>query len=591
MTWQVVVWGGGTGGVAAALQSARCGASTLLLTPGIWLGGMVSAAGVSAPDGHEISCWQSGLWGALLRELEQTTEQGLDQNWVSCFGFRPEQAERILQTWVESESTLTWWSETELLEVSRQGHRVESLTVLHDNIRSQVKAEVLIDGSDLGECMAMADVPFRWGWEAREMWNEPSAPERHQLQNNPFFEQQPIQSPTWVVMGQLGDGAPPDHPVIAPIAPFEHCFETYGLRRTLTYGRLPGGLVMLNWPLHGNDWHQGLGRCISADAIQRQMLSREMQAHSRDFLHHLCASSDGWLQPGRVFPGEEPELALMPYWREGRRLIGRETVSEKDLLPIAPEAKRGPLPLDDKGHCTSIAVGTYANDHHYPGKDWPLAPKSCRWGGRWTGTPFCIPFGALFSDDATNLLLADKAFSVSHIANGATRLQPLILNIGQAAGMAAGLAIQRGLEPAELPVRDLQQALISDRQAPAAVMPIWSWPVWHHQWAEAQRRACFEPSGLDCDGCLDRGLTTDLLAPDAADTPIPPFIRAFQGRFRRMPDDSWQLETDQGRHPLITLEPAVQALISSCSSGACLALQACVNPWGPWLRVVRASLS
>ena len=158
MTWQVVVWGGGTGGVAAALQSARCGASTLLLTPGIWLGGMVSAAGVSAPDGHEISCWQSGLWGALLRELEQTTEQGLDQNWVSCFGFRPEQAERILQTWVESESTLTWWSETELLEVSRQGHRVESLTVLHDNIRSQVKAEVVIDGSDLGECMAMADV-------------------------------------------------------------------------------------------------------------------------------------------------------------------------------------------------------------------------------------------------------------------------------------------------------------------------------------------------------------------------------------------------------------------------------------------------
>ena len=50
MTNDVLVWGGGTGGVAAALQSARSGASTLLLTPGPWLGGMLSAAGVSAPS-------------------------------------------------------------------------------------------------------------------------------------------------------------------------------------------------------------------------------------------------------------------------------------------------------------------------------------------------------------------------------------------------------------------------------------------------------------------------------------------------------------------------------------------------------------
>lgn len=34
----VVVWGGGSGGVAAALQAARSGVATLLLTPGGWLG-------------------------------------------------------------------------------------------------------------------------------------------------------------------------------------------------------------------------------------------------------------------------------------------------------------------------------------------------------------------------------------------------------------------------------------------------------------------------------------------------------------------------------------------------------------------------
>ena len=92
----VVVWGGGTGGVAAAIQASRSGARTLLLTPGTWLGGMVSAAGVCCPDGNELSPWQTGLWGAFLRELEQTEPSGLDHNWVSCFGYRPSSAEAIL---------------------------------------------------------------------------------------------------------------------------------------------------------------------------------------------------------------------------------------------------------------------------------------------------------------------------------------------------------------------------------------------------------------------------------------------------------------------------------------------------------------
>ena len=104
----VMVWGGGSGGVAAAIQAARSGAVTLLFTPGPWLGGMVSAAGVSAPDGHELSSWQTGLWGALLHELESREPSGLDHNWVSCFGFRPERAEQILQDWVRRESRLEW---------------------------------------------------------------------------------------------------------------------------------------------------------------------------------------------------------------------------------------------------------------------------------------------------------------------------------------------------------------------------------------------------------------------------------------------------------------------------------------------------
>jgi alkyl hydroperoxide reductase subunit AhpF len=51
----VLVWCGGTGSVAAALQAARSGVTTLLLTPGRWLGGMVSAARVCCLDGNELT--------------------------------------------------------------------------------------------------------------------------------------------------------------------------------------------------------------------------------------------------------------------------------------------------------------------------------------------------------------------------------------------------------------------------------------------------------------------------------------------------------------------------------------------------------
>ena len=580
MAWDVIVWGGGTGGVAAAVQAARSGAQTLLLTPGPWLGGMLSAAGVSAPDGHELSCWQTGLWGQFIRTLATTVPQGLDQNWVSCFGFRPEQAERLLQSWVKAEPLLQWRSGCRLETVVRRGDRIQALDLDCNGERQRVDSRIWIDGSDLGDLIALAEAPFRWGWEPNDTWNEPSAPSADSLAEDPFFSRQPVQSPTWVVMGQITGvvSHPRERP--APAAPFDKALDVVGLERTLTYGRLPGGLVMLNWPLGGNDWHDGLRRSISSQDSERDALDQEMQQHSLQFLDQLSRCSDGWLTRGDAFPSAQPHLALMPYWREGRRMVGHAVVSERDLLPVTQQARRSHL------HATSIAVGTYANDHHYPGDDWPLAPKSCRWGGRWTGTPFCIPFEALVSADVSNLLAAEKCFSVSHMANGATRLQPLILNIGQAAGLAAALAARCNLEPRDLPVEFLQQQLIDEPQAPAAVMPIWDWPCWHPHWREAQRRALRQPETLLENGSLTPAQAADLSLPDAAESPAERHGQQIQGRFHRDADGlRYWLESGSIRRQLITLEPAVEQVLSGAADGTQMDLVAVHNPWGPWWRV------
>ncbi|MEB3326254.1 MAG: FAD-dependent oxidoreductase [Synechococcus sp.] len=596
----VLVWGGGSGGVAAAIQAARGGASTLLLTPGEWLGGMVSAAGVCCPDGNELTPWQTGLWGGFLRELERREPAGLDHNWVSCFGYRPATAEAILQDWARAERSLLWWPRCRLLAVEREGSLISAVRIEQGDQQRRVRCRVVIDGSDRGDLLPLADAPFRLGWEAREQWGEPSAPSRRRLDTEAFFREQPVQSPTWVVMGQLQGDRPASDPAAgfdpagAPQlpAPFERACEAFGLERTLTYGRLPGGLVMLNWPLHGNDWHGGLERAFAGDAAAEAGLYGEMQAHSLRFAEALMEASGGRLQLGAAFPLEAaspaPWLAAMPYWREGRRMIGHHTVIEQELLPQGEGQAIAPLPLNAAGELQSIAVGNYANDHHYPGPDWPLAPKSCRWGGRWTGTPFCIPYGALVSAAIDNLLAADKAFSTSHMANGATRLQPLILNVGQAAGAAAALAVCSGLTPAELPLRELQERLLADSHARSALVPLWDTP-WHHpQWRERQAAALREPTLLGRDGCLPIAFQKGDGSSwnPAGEAAGGEGKERWCGRVQGSADGGIQLLMPSGEAwQLITLEPAIHHLFGTLKEGMELTVWGPGNAAGGWIRV------
>ena len=588
----VLVWGGGTGGVAAALQAARSGADTLLLTPGRWLGGMVSTAGVCCPDGNELAPWQTGLWGAFLRALEQAEPEGLDQNWVSCFGYRPTTAEAILQQWVQALPNLQWWSDCQLLDVERSGSSVQAVLIQRSRAVHRIACDVVIDGSDRGDLLPLAEAPFRFGWEAEELWEEPSAPSEQRLKTEDFFRDQPVQSPTWVVMGQLqSDRLEPnadsnndsdDQPGLP--APFERACEAFGLQRTITYGRLPGGQVMLNWPLHGNDWHRGLERAFNGDPQQQAELFLEMQAHSLQFAEALSEASDGWLTLGHGFPQESgspaPWLAAMPYWREGRRMIGLRTVIEQELLPQTTGPSIAALPLNEAGEVASIAVGNYANDHHYPGSDWPLAPKSCRWGGRWTGTPFCIPYQALVSADVVNLLAADKGFSTSHMANGATRLQPLIFNVGQAAGAAAALSIRLRCPLETLPVRLLQELLIEEPTAPSGIVPLWDTP-WHHPHWQQRQRACLEnPALLGANGCW---LGSDAQTPAAP--PPQPQQKLWSGTLVPEGNGGYHLELVSGRRwPLISLEPELSAWLANQERHQAVELLAVANPWGPWLR-------
>jgi hypothetical protein len=82
------------------------------------------------------------------------------------------------------------------------------------------------------------------------------------------------------------------------------------------------------------------------------------------------------------------------------------------------------------------------------------------------------------------LVVADKAISVSNVANGTTRLQPVVLLTGQAAGALAALAARDGREPRSVPVRDVQRALL---ETGAYLLPYIDVSPDHPQFARIQR--------------------------------------------------------------------------------------------------------
>ena len=107
MHTQVLVIGGGTGGTAAGIQSARLGVATIITEPTTWLGGMISAAGVSAIDGnHNLP---SGLWREF-RDKVYGVYGGVNKvatGWVSNTQFEPHVADSIFKTMVAAEKKLT----------------------------------------------------------------------------------------------------------------------------------------------------------------------------------------------------------------------------------------------------------------------------------------------------------------------------------------------------------------------------------------------------------------------------------------------------------------------------------------------------
>jgi hypothetical protein len=455
--YDVLVIGGGVGGTAAGIQAARSGVRTVIVEEGPWLGGMLSAAGVSAIDGnHELP---SGLWREFRQKIYDRYG-GPDKvatGWVSNTHFEPRVADSILKTMAKAEKNLIVIFGYALTSVAVKGGKVLGATFRDKKGKTmRIEATQTIDATELGDAMAMAKVPYSLGMEAGSLAGENvGVNETNDI----------VQDLTYVAI--LKDyGAGRDCTIVKPRgydpAEFDGANLDYykdttrkkpsvDARKMLDYARLPNNKYMLNWPNFGNDTYLNVVEMTPAQREAALEKAKQQTLRFTYFIQHQL----GYKQLGLTddeFPTRD-RLALMPYHREGRRLKG---VVRYNMTQIAN-------PFDQELYRTGISVGDYPIDHHH--KKNLKAPQQLEF---YPVPSFNIPLGCLIPEKMEGLTVAEKGISISNVANGTTRLQPVVMLTGQATGALAALAVQSKSEPRNVQVRDLQKSLLD---AGAYIMP------------------------------------------------------------------------------------------------------------------------
>jgi hypothetical protein len=469
----VLIIGGGASGTMAGIQCARMGVNTVIVEETNWLGGMLTAAGVSAIDGnHRLP---GGLWGEFRQQLyaHYGGAGSVETGWVSNTLFEPHAGNEILQKMAGAEKALQVWFNTKWLSVKRDQQQW-TVTILQGKKLRTITATILIDATELGDVLAAAGAGYRIGMDSRNDTGEEQAPEQA---NNI------IQDLTYVaVLKDYGKNADKTIPKPAGYdasvfacscdvsdpasfdSPQNNCF------RMMQYGRLPHNKYMINWPKCGNDYYLNL---IEKTPAERELALKEAKLHTLRFVYYLQTVL-GYKNLGLAddeFTTTD-KLPMIPYHRESRRVKGLVTFT----LPHVATPYETTTPL----YRTGIAVGDYTIDHHHlknaaaPTIDFVKIKVPS----------YNVPMGSLIPQGVDGLIVAEKSISVSNIVNGATRLQPVVMQLGQAAGVMAALCVQQQVQPAQLPVRDVQLQLL---KANGYIMPFIDVPVTDPQFITIQK--------------------------------------------------------------------------------------------------------
>lgn len=488
----VLVVGGGTGGVAAAWAAARQGHNTCLLEETDWLGGQLTSQGVSALDEHE----HIETFGAtrsyyrlrrMIREhylpLVKLSEKHELLNpgncWVSGLAFEPaiaaEAIANLLQPHLE-DGSLRLFRRHKAYGVDVHDDVVRSLLAVCLETKESVKfrATVVLDATELGDLLPLSGVEYHVGAESKEQTQEPHAQptqaKPHCVQSFTYTfaltrgrstESRPIEKPTGYAQNRN------NQPYTLRI--FVHGGEVYseetgwleyklferttGTKGSLwEYRRLIDAsqfadesridISMLNWP--SMDYYRDRS-ILDQDPLVVVDALQEAKRLSLGFAYWLKAEADGLTGHSDLFLNTSvmdttDGLSKFPYIREGRRIRALQTVVEQDVSQAYQPGPRA------RHYDDSVGLGWYPIDIHKSGPDDVGVSARTR--------PFQIPLGSLIPHSPNNILAAGKNIGTTHITNGCYRLHPVEWNAGEAAGLLAAFCVDHHVWPKAVRVDD-----------------------------------------------------------------------------------------------------------------------------------------
>jgi hypothetical protein len=542
-SYDVVIVGGGASGTSAGIRAASLGARTLIIEEFDWLGGMLTSSGVSAADGnHKL---KGGIWGRFRDSLEMRYGgvQGLKTGWVSNTLFEPSVGAKIFANMAAKESNLTVWFRSTVSNITgntagntagntsnitdnttgnnnnnnnnrnssnnsnnsnnsknNRNNRNSSnnsnttdnttgntgntagisdgnwrLSVEREGKRVDISAKVLIDATELGDIAKKVGVAYNIGMDSRLVTGEDIAP----MQENDI-----IQDLTYVMVLKEYDtdmtitkpqGYNPTLFYCSTIS--KRCKNPKEKQRLwspqmmITYGKLPNKKYMINWPIEGNDYYTNI---LELTSEQRAIELEKAKQHSLSFLYYMqtelgynkLALADDEFPTADKFP-------FIPYHRESRRIEGKVRFTINHISD--------PYTQKEKLYRTAIGVGDYPVDHHHTRYEgWEALPDL-----HFYPVPsYGLPLGTLIPKEQEGLIVAEKSISVTNLVNGTTRLQPVVLQIGEAAGVMAAMASAKGSQIAEVPIRDVQTEILKGR---GYLLPYLDLPVDHLHFKTLQR--------------------------------------------------------------------------------------------------------
>jgi len=505
--YDIVVAGAGTGGWAAAVQAARMGARVLLLEETDWIGGQMCAAAVTTMD--EDSVWMKFpvRERGIYREFHESMlahYHTLEKDPLVAYygypeqfegGYEPKAARAVLYSFIKAARAGNGVFDVSLrsrvVAVKKDGDTVRGATVEFTDAngarRKDIACNVLVDATEYGDVIPLTGARYRVGNSISDRI-DPAAL---------------VQDHTWTCVVREYPGGVPEHLKIKSPPPG---YETGSGRRYrkftndgfLLWGSAGKGLkgarhwrVFFAWrgmvdtesPLTGlrsaarhtqcgfnggNDYP--VTAATIEDPAQRRRDEREGIYKTLGALYYFqhelgvnwsLAEDEGYataynrakMKTFDLRPDLEAiavHLPQQPYVRECRRIVGVRTLVAKDLTRF-DEAKH---------FATSVAMGDYFMDLDHgktahavePDLDSEESPKG--------GGPFQVPFEVFIPEKLDGFLPAEKNFSQSRLANGATRLQPITMLTGQAVGAIAALAVKDKTPPRKLPPLKVQQALL-----------------------------------------------------------------------------------------------------------------------------------